>query len=112
MVDRTHPDLGDHQLVTADGASTAAVADVLTYTPPAGRSARVGTITRFDNTGAPTTQVQLRRGAETIVVRQDAAGFRENLNVMLEPGDTLAIRVTVLAAGGSSDFSASIEELL
>lgn len=94
-------------------ATDAVNADIVTYTVPAGKTARLKHAWRYDRSGAPTTQLQIVRSANIHIVRQDAAAWREVLDMRLEDGDTARIRVTTAgAAGANADGGLSLEELV
>lgn len=101
----------NQRLVIADNAATDAVGVKATYTAPAGTTARVLSISFFNNSGTPTVQVQVVRGGATIVIRQEAVTFLDTTPIVLQAGDRLDINVTAAAAlTSTADISISIDE--
>lgn len=96
--------------VIADGVATDTTGVKLSYTVPAGKTARVTGVSWFNTSGTPTVQLQLVRSAATIVIRQDVDSFTAAPGLRLQAGDTIQLAVTVLAVAGTADASISVEE--
>jgi hypothetical protein len=94
-----------------DGVATDALAVVLTYTVPAGRTAKVTQTTLRLNSGAPSIDLELVQGGATIVIYRATADRIDQTGLRLEAGDVLQFRVVVAAiAGSTADLSIHVEE--
>lgn len=93
-----------------DGVDTTTTGVKLSYTVPAGGSAKLLSASWFNNAGTPTVKLQILRGAATIVLRQDAASFRESIPTTLLDGDVVQLNVTVGGTTSNADAQLSIEE--
>ena len=91
----------------AAGASGAAVGDALTFTVPVGDSGVLDMATVSNFTGAPTVQLQLVRGASTVVLASVTAADLQLSGIQLQAGDVIKWRVTTLAAGSVFDATLS-----
>ena len=85
-----------------DNAATDATGVKLSYTVPAGKTARLLSASWFNNSGTPTVRLEIVRGGTTVVLRQDTASYREGIETALDPGDVVRFNVTVAAAASST----------
>ena len=96
---------------TLDNGATDSTGVKLSYTVPAGKTARLLSAGWFNNSGTPTVRLEIVRGAATIIQRQDTTSYREAIETALQAGDTIQFNVTVAgAASSTADAQLSIIE--
>lgn len=94
----------------ADGTSTAATGTLLSFTVPAGKSAKLTAVV-LDITGtAPTVVLQVVRGAAVIPVRSDTADYAlYDSGITGIAGDVIRLEVTAGGAGSTCDALLCLE---
>jgi hypothetical protein len=93
----------DFQATVDNGSTVTSATTLVQYTVPAtAAGGKLKSVALFHNAGAPTVQLQIIRGAATIVVENSVAGVKE-YNIPLLAGDVVRLQTTVGAVGGSAD---------
>lgn len=91
--------------------ATDSTGDKLTYTVPAGKTARITHVTWRNNSGAPTVDIRLARGGTTYVLKQFTNDLDAAVGYRLQAGDVIALNVSTIAvATSTADASIHIEE--
>lgn len=98
-------------LLVAPAVSTVAAGSVLSYTVPAGKTARLTHVAATRAGGSPTIQLQVVRAGTTYALGAAAAADIDRvLNLPLQAGDEVRVRCTVGAAGSTTDALLGILE--
>lgn len=100
-----------HDSTLVDAGDTTSVATLVGKTVSTGKTGKLMYASFVLNSGTPTVQLQLVRGATIVVIRSDTASWEKDFasGISLISGDIIRIQITA-GSSGNADALLSVEE--